>query len=102
MRRVGGVGGGGRDWSTCSYKLVAGIAEKLSGLQLLIINNFQHFKYVVGTQICATLRQMLVKKIQFSIGYRLENALYTILKYPGDTKKIIQTDRNIYMCLTYY
>lgn len=33
--------------------------EKLSGLQLLIINNFQHFKYVVGTQICATLRRIL-------------------------------------------
>lgn len=35
-----------------------GIVEKLSGLQLLIINNFQHFKYVVGTQICATLRKI--------------------------------------------
>jgi len=27
--------------------------QKVFGLQLLIINNFQHFKYVAGTQICA-------------------------------------------------
>jgi len=27
--------------------------RKVFGLQLLIINNFQHFKYVAGTQICA-------------------------------------------------